>query len=410
MNLNLTRGEILRSALTLCTNEKTLLIEDEEFINNYFSVKRYRNTTKENYVFVFKDLDKFNEYSKRINAREFEHKHIKYRFKAYLMYDNNELDTEFLTTILNIIKNINDGGKTIVTESYENILNNINKKQLDEFNKQIKNLPNASLNLIDKKIDNNRLEIDNLLNKLDELKEKIKQLLFQRGQILISEEEHPIEKTINYIKRCPQINSVKTDANCLFINTNYLPIYYVYQDEIADKYIKNIHQNEKTREILINALTSQDKYIMHISPKLITIQFTQQGKLTYNINDINSEAIAYISYLLLEDKITNINPRCFKNKHWDSYTCLGSFKIPIEEACSESNALKLLISILQYLETINIADYAGVKWLDQSQHLLLDIEKNQFFVLNCKDGSKTYIHNSLMEISIPYGFIERELL
>ena len=80
----------------------------------------------------------------------------------------------------------------------------------------------------------------------------------------------------------------------------------------------------------------------------------------------------------------------YVNRHYFRFSCLGSFKSDLRLAQTELNPVRLFATLLQYLQTINLSDYAGQQWLYQD-HIMLDKEKNELFIFKAHSGKVEYL-------------------
>ena len=313
---------------------------------------------------------------------------------------------EFLDDIIQFCRKnkITSDTKTKALETtYDEVNEIFNKINIDSFKNNMVDLKDNELRKIDDEINSLKEDINDHYNEINNIRNRITTLQGQKLTSLIDPDCEYVTKTINFIKKSPLVNSYCLKNNNLEIITNLLPIQYTYAEERTEKVLKSNFTEKTTLEILTDALTERKKYAIYIAPLKITIYFGAT-QLSYSIYDTELSIFRQTQYSL--PGASSINWSEIKNRHYERYKCLGGFQDPIFEAKVEYNPLKLIMLILQYLQTLNIADHAGTGWIQQTQHLIYDKEEKQFILLKTATGATTPVPREYLMIKTPPTFIK----
>lgn len=295
---------------------------------------------------------------------------------------NAELDN-MLQSFCNIIgtKKYEEVYQIIQQEAFEQLrlnLANCSKYKLKDYN--------AELSRVENSINNKFIEI----TKLNEEKMSIYGKISQLTQGNNTE----VNKFIDFLKRCNYVKSIYLENKLIAIHTSSFPISYTFAEDAAEKLIldsANTKHNDN-KEILLDALTTRKRYEITHLPVIIRID-TSSLSWEVSLNNLKSNA-NHFTYPLMARETGS------KNRHYFSYTCLGSFQTELLTAVHESNFTKLFATILQYLQTINLADGAGQSWLYQEQ-IFRDKEFNTYFIYSPSTGKSYPLEEEDLDVLTP---------
>lgn len=366
--------------------------ELSDYLKNYFR-PAYNIFTSKNAVFrlyynrllVVADDATLNDYAIDLNEL-LHHHHICYTKTA-------ATSSRKFTTIEDVNKSL----EIAVNIKYDNILKELVKLSLETVNEYANGLPDNELSKLTKEYEELQQSIDKLTTQLIDKKRELKRhaadILYRKTE----PSEHPFKRFINFANRCKTIKSIQYNINnceypSVYLFTDWFPIDYTYEDERADKLIMEnaTFKNNNEKEILLDAITKRERYkIMH-RPVFINI-IESENQLLYNITALDFSIHKYYD-INLRNK--------YRNVHFFDFDCLGSFKSDLNLAKTDKDYIRLTTLLLQYLQTINIADYAGTTWLS-SEHMIYDSLENKYFIYNPKDGSKHYINKDDICVTTP---------
>lgn len=331
-----------------------------------------------------------------------------------LIINRKQIGTiEFLDALKDLCSNFTPNSKraNVIkmanSKSYEEHLSTLNK--LSDSSKA-SNVNNFRLQLnsnIDSKIEDTSNEISAHLIKIQELKEYIRQLYANKlSEILKASDDNPISKLYKYLPKCKLVQSynimVSNSSVQFVINLKPYPLAYTYGDSALSKLINNSSRFNKCerKDILMDALGNRINYDIYLLPITIEIDVKVTGEVTWSANQRDT---------FYRDVIKSFAPNLqnrsllFRNRHYFSHNCLGSFAADLAEAALNTDLVRLFATLLQYMSTINITDGAGNAWMEQP-HIVKEKATNQFFILNPK------IDNNHKEEIIPLSEPVMELL
>lgn len=341
-------------------------------IDRSLALKIERDIKKENFV--------FNQFQRTylinlniINSQEYYRelpnvlKHI--LIKNHTVLFTNEQDIH--DTMQSICGTIGDKKyeavyQTVQQEAFKSIrlrFTECAKYKLNDYNAELRNIEDL---------------INKTFNEIEKLNER-KMATYGKISQTLQNNSVEFDKFIDFLKRCNFVKGINIHNKTISIYMSYFPVSYTYADDAAEKLILDSAntKNNNNKELLLDALTARERFeIIHL-PVVIDINV---NNLEWNVrlNSLKSN-IKNLSYPLLARDTGS------KNRHYFSHGCLGSFQADLLNARHEGDFTKLFATILQYLQTINLADSAGQTWLYQEQ-IFRDKEFNVFFVYSAKTG------------------------
>lgn len=331
---------------------------------------------------------------------------IGFNSKTFILRKDLTNTLEFvqdLTEFSQIIKITPETKNKALITTYEQIKKEIITENSTRIKQNIDTIPNYTITKYDTLISEQRNYINSYLNRINEALQKIRDFEGKKITSLLNPNNEYLNKFFNFINKCNYIKAYNVDTSSyVTLITTLLPVSYTYAEQQVEKYITSIFTNENTINILKNALTTRDKYIIYTLPLTITIKLKEN--LDYSIDEV------YYDIFYKLDKLpdnSKIYWQCFNNKHWADYRCLGDFRIGLNEAKNEYNPLKIIMLLLQYLQTLNIADLAGTKWINSKQHLIFDVENNCYLTLNTQTGVTHNVPDYYLNINTPNTYITR---
>lgn len=329
-------------------------------------------------------------------------------YSDFTIVNKKQLNTNvFWETVLGFTNYALDGNiADIINNSklaYDELITNVNQANLNKFKKIIQTMPSTLAHTYETKRNEFLNNINSLINEIKRLKETIKELDTEYANRFIRDENNSVfSSLINYITKCKYVNSyyVKEPSKRLMnpkyevkISLKAFPVSYTYNDGMADKLINHSQVTEEmeNKHILLDAVTDRTKFEIYHKPTEISLYYgaNTDNEIRYDIaNDVKSN-LELIKYPKKLGDTYNYEER-YVNRHYFKYRCLGSFSSDLRLSQTELNPVRLFATLLQYLQTINLADYAGQQWLYQD-HIVLDKEKNELFILTARTGKIEYL-------------------
>lgn len=282
---------------------------------------------------------------------------------AFNINDKDCLDL-FISRVMNTLKDrynidVNDIFKQSITATHDSILTNINKFRLDTTYSNISNFSNDYKMNYKSKIDEAYANMIDLAEKLRIAKDHYNNVLLLNQKETLAE-NNIVKDLYEFFNRCHLLKGFsvlkKDDYYRVVLLTNFLPIEYTVGEEVAlamtdkpngSKY----NASQEYKDIFKDALTDRNNYIMLIEPVEITYILKIDKPIQYQINYSYNQS--------------------FINVHHRRFTCYGGFAPSLTEAVSNRNLIQLTSILLQYLQTINLNDYAGQLWANETA-LLID--------------------------------------
>lgn len=379
MNNNELRGDFFRSLLTLHSKLPVQVFENCEQKKVEFLLY---NSSRQYSFNLFLCTDDIFQNFIGFPSTLFTPKNKSLTLINYSLLLNTEQDVnkEYLDDILEFktYLGLNNSFDEILSLDYNNYIDQLNKNNLELLNKNIEALPNRAVTQFDRELDRLNRRINEALNTISENREKIRIITGKKITTLLNPNNEYLNKLFKFLSKCPYINSYRVCDELISIHTNILPVTNTCGEELAIKYINSNYKNQEVINILTDSLTSRTKYALCITP--INIELYINDNLDYAIEQASTRFFNRFDHRI-PDTNTPVAWSCLVNYHWHYYNCLGDFKSDIHEAQSQYNPLRLVMLILQYLQTINLSDYAGARWLTAHQHLILDKETNNYLLI-----------------------------
>ena len=310
-------------------------------------------------------------------------------YKGLYAYLNYLTDTHTIKEYTNIIKD----------KSYKDLLEDKNQAIKKSIIEATKELPDNTI----QKLNNEITRINNNIQALlDEIQQRKKDLIDLYGKQVIAQlnSTNFMENLINFLDKCKLVVGYASKSNLpnwykIRVVTDWLPVDYTYGDAALEKMTRNNNDlaENKNIDILINALSSRDKYEILTAPSIIEITYRpQENELNWSMNTLRdySNNNYRLHNLFTNNQIYDLCKLILSgrlvNRHYFQYNCLGSFNADLAQAQATVNPIRLVSTLLQYLGTINITDVAGNNWLKQT-HLIRNKQNDEYFLYDSSSGA-----------------------
>lgn len=296
--------------------------------------------------------------------------------------------------------------------SYTEQLDNKNLETKTKLIEKINEMPSALDSIYENKRKEKNQEIDNLIEQLKVLKQELKQIDMDYITRFIQDENNSIfNKLINFIDKCKYVSHYiiygpttrrPSQRYSVYILLRPFPISYTYGDDAATKLIYEsvAFRNHTNKDIIMDAITSRTRYEIYHKPVIISISYRPNDEtgLTWNVEKPVCSKIRLIDESEEFQRMYADN-QGFENRHYFRFNCLGSFRTDLALAQDALDPTRLFATLLQYLQTINLADYAGNQWLQQD-HMVYDKLENKLILVQAQSGNIIPINHSIESLEI----------
>ena len=310
---------------------------------------------------------------------------VSYTMKLVIFNEQvfNPTDKEHLDLLISIMSDaeyqsrITESAKTLFEQSIaiskDSIIDIIKKEKYDKFIEVVNGYKDIRKNNYQAKINEAYEAMMNAINVLNTAKRNYENTLALNEKQILSQDNMVLD-LYNFFTRCKQLVGFavykNTDCYNIRLLTKALPVEYTVAENVLTALTDNPSGSkyklpQESKDILKDAFTDRSRYVTVIDPVDIEFRLYSNGEITYKI---------YYNY-----------SQTFTNIHHRNFTCFGGFAPSLAEAVHNNNLIQLTSILLQYLQTINLQDVAGQRWINDSTLLVLDKETNKYSVMY-KDG------------------------
>lgn len=305
---------------------------------------------------------------------------IEYKLVAEEYRDYNKL-MQLLQTVMNTPK--------------DELINKINESTCNNLINMINSSKNKLTIDYQRRIDQAYAELERAIDNMNTYKRKYEKALAINNTFITSNESI-VTDLFNYYNKNKNLyemwmNDTGTKYQIVMF-TSFIKTNYTVGENVIDAYTDNpggclSHLSSSIKNILKDAMKDRERYILMQVPCRIEI--------TIPYNDLSVDNISWrVQYFTDEYGYTNV--------HYTSFSCLGGFKVDINEAIQSKNLMQLTALILQYIQTINLNDVAGRNWITHKNQLVYDKVDNKYYQICYPDSileADKYIDNKLSYIN-----------
>lgn len=281
-------------------------------------------------------------------------------------------NAEYQTNITESSKNLFEQA---INTSKDSIIDIIKKEKYNKFIEVVNSYKDIRKNNYAAKINEAYNAMMNAIAMLNTAKRNYENTLVLNEKHVLSQDNMVLD-LYNFFTRCKQLAGFAVYQNAEYYSirllTKALPVEYTVAENVLTALTDNPSGSkykipQESKDILKDAFTDRNRYITVIDPVDIEFRLYSNSEITYKI---------FYNY-----------SQTFVNVHHRNFTCFGGFAPSLAEAVHNNNLIQLTSILLQYLQTINLQDVAGQKWINDSTLLIFDKETNDYFVMY--KGGKT---------------------